>query len=371
MNTRRAFTLVEILTVIVIISILAALVTVAVAGAMRAGKRAAIATEMSQIAMALEQYKNEFGEYPPDFFDDDALVRHVKKRWPRFMFSDPLPGEDVTRWHASSIRQALGNVYMNQNVYTPAMRGEWMGSQLANVWFTSGVHSSKLASLCVWLGGFPDAEGKFIGFGADPEAPFGRRANGNVNCGHGETGVNVFSDVTLGTPDKKNFIELTVNKNVYFAGQADAFVPCIVSRISSDKVVPIIYFRGKSDGGTDAYYYWLQGNQEVKRFEFNTNFASGVRGLAEVSHWQDCGIVVPYARSGDVHLILQQNATVVWVEPTKYQLIHPGLDSVFGALGAQPRPLERVISTGAGIGPYDLDNLTNFSGGKELKSILP
>ena len=361
MRTNRAFTLVEILTVIVIIAILVTLVTVAVAGAMRAAKIGRIGMEMSQIAMAIERYKAEFGEYPPDFFDDVALVRHVKKRWPRF----ELPGS-TTDEQAFSIRLAMTLVYMNPAVYTPALRTEWLGkSEEWGIGFPSGVSTAALSSLCFWLGGFPDQEGKFAGFDADPEAPFGRSAStGEPNCGDMSAGL--LTDVIINNPDKKCFLELTVNKNVHFTGidASYALVPCIASRISSDTVVPIVYFHGSADGGPNAYCYTdpISSNpSELKQINFaDIHPGSVTLGLSDVSDWYKFGVVVPYAMRGN------DSSDVVWYESSKYQLIHPGLDGKFGE-GSDMR----FIKSGAGIGAQDLDNLTNFSDYKELKNILP
>ena len=165
MNTKRAFTLVEILTVIVIISILATLTVLAVAGAMRASKRAKIGWEMSQISMALEQYKNEFGEYPPDLFDVEAVVRHVKKRWPRLNWAALNAGVLPSSMDAEAqlIRNAINQTYKAYD---------------SRVDFTQS--NAPLGALALWLGGFPNADGKLSGFFADPENPFTPPATGGI-----------------------------------------------------------------------------------------------------------------------------------------------------------------------------------------------
>jgi len=305
MKTRRAFTLVELLVVITIIGILVALVTVAVAGAMKVAKRARIGWEMSQIVMALEHYKAEFGEYPPDMFDDDALVRHVKKRWPRFYF-DSSPGTANTAQH---IRQLLNEAYLNNPAFP------------VNVNF--GDEGSELGALAVWLGGFPNSDGILSGFYADPADPF--------------TPSNAF--------DKKVFLELEIGKNVRIEGFG---VPVIVNEIQNT-FVPFVYFRGRADGGHEAYWRAID---EVKRFDFS------VIGLGWCS---------PYAEERNV------NDNIKWKNPTTYQLIHPGLDGQFGFEKWLGTDFDSggYIKTGVGIGLADLDNITNFADCKELKSILP
>ena len=67
-QSTSGFTLVELLVVITIIGILAALVTAGAVRAMNAAKRTGIKTEIDQIDMALEQYKNDVSSYPPNLF---------------------------------------------------------------------------------------------------------------------------------------------------------------------------------------------------------------------------------------------------------------------------------------------------------------
>ena len=63
---RFAFTLIELLIVIAIISILAALI-IPVTGAVNRNKmRAKARTELTMVQMAIENYKTKMGHYPPD-----------------------------------------------------------------------------------------------------------------------------------------------------------------------------------------------------------------------------------------------------------------------------------------------------------------
>ena len=106
-SPRRAFTLVELLVVITIIGILAALVTAGAVRALNAAKRASIKTEIDQLDMAFERYKNDFGSYPPNLFFGGCVnpanvnagdsrrqllladvKRHLKKAFPRHQEPD-------------------------------------------------------------------------------------------------------------------------------------------------------------------------------------------------------------------------------------------------------------------------------------------
>lgn len=66
LSARRAFTLIELLIVISIIAILAAMIIPASMMVKRAGMVRKAKTEINQIAMAIDAYKDKLGHYPPD-----------------------------------------------------------------------------------------------------------------------------------------------------------------------------------------------------------------------------------------------------------------------------------------------------------------
>ena len=77
------FTLVEMLVVIAIIGILAAILVPTVFSALQRAKVARITLEESNIDAAFESYKQKYNDYPPDFSDRNVVLRHLQKAFPR------------------------------------------------------------------------------------------------------------------------------------------------------------------------------------------------------------------------------------------------------------------------------------------------
>ena len=88
MNTRTkpnrgGFTLVEMLVVVAIIGILAAILIPTLYGVVIRGKQTRLAVELNQLDMAIEKYKQKYSDYPPDFLDDALVARHLRKAFNR------------------------------------------------------------------------------------------------------------------------------------------------------------------------------------------------------------------------------------------------------------------------------------------------
>jgi prepilin-type N-terminal cleavage/methylation domain-containing protein len=94
MSRSRGFTLVEMLVVLGIIAVLVALLAPAVMAAINNARRAAIATDISGLHDAITAYQQKRGDFPPNFRDHAAFVRHVRKCYPKIT---PLHLAEVER----------------------------------------------------------------------------------------------------------------------------------------------------------------------------------------------------------------------------------------------------------------------------------
>ncbi len=218
--TRHSFTLVEMLTVIVIIGILAGLITAAATRARYRAKVTVIHAELEQLEMALHAYKEKFGEFPPDFTNQDAVLRHLRKAFPRC---------SVTNW--TDLCTHVSN--------------EW-GVDLANM--------DSANALIFWLGGKPEWTGggnvpiaRFTGFSANPRDPFDDSASR----------MDPFFDFDT------TRIAATSNRPRYYSPY------CEGDRTGP----PIFYFRAENGGYSNKC--WNSGNVWVHPYRDSRSMASG------------------------------------------------------------------------------------------------
>ncbi len=150
------FTLVELLTVIGIIAILAALTIPAVMHARTAAKRGAIAMEVNQLDMAIKKYKADFGEYPPDFAGvtnptwtaaaQATVLRHFQAAFPRYV-PGVSTGGALNGW-AGFREDVLGNLTTDP----------WYNSSYPTIegWGIDVNTLSPSTAIIFFLGGKPD-----------------------------------------------------------------------------------------------------------------------------------------------------------------------------------------------------------------------
>lgn len=326
------FTLVEILIVIVIIGLLAGMTTTVVVSARRSVNNSVISTQMAQLSMALDEYKNKFGEYPPDLSDEVSVMRHIKKRWPRY---------NVT------YRQFLDHIQYgcrlsSSRLDTVTSLDELDGQYVWNC-------KAYISSLVFWLGGLPDQHGVPSGFYASPKYPLGISANdkpiGRPGRAKKEKPFYSFEKKYLGAygsgdyDGMNNYYYKIEDNSSLWDGSIGAYV-YIPAYCQGD--FPLLYFRPTV---TSPY--------TDKRF-----FLSQSAGAND-----NVSCAVPYAQDASS-----------WYEEKRFQLIHPGDDGLFGNdLYVNPRIVVKANRNNTlsndPITLEDADNLTNFIESGTLESL--
>lgn len=315
------FTLVEILVVIAIIGMLAGLTTTVLVSARSSVRNSVVTSTEAQLSMALDEYKNRYGEYPPDLSDDIAVMRHIKKRWPRYNVASA--GDFME--HIKRGCQISSAVYANRNdAYTASTTEPGQ-----HVW----VLGRYVSSLVFWLGGLPDANGIPSGFYANPKCPLGVDRDGNVIA----KPARATREKPLFEFDRKNLAYLgydgSGNDTVFYPGNEDSLW----------------------DAGLGAYVYtpaYCQGDLPIVYFRPSLQMPY----IQKYIFWGETasdGVTCarPYARFLD-------GVKSDWYEERRFQLIHPGIDGYFGPVDAaaansstQPR---------VNCFPEDDDNIVNF-----------
>lgn len=82
---RYGFSLVELLVAITIIGILMAIAVPTAYYAYIKAKKAAMKMEVNNLATAIMQYQQKYGDYPPDGSNVPLLKRHIRKAFPRIL----------------------------------------------------------------------------------------------------------------------------------------------------------------------------------------------------------------------------------------------------------------------------------------------
>jgi prepilin-type N-terminal cleavage/methylation domain-containing protein len=303
------FTLVEMLTVIVIIGILAGLTTAAVIAARKAVIRGIIVADMKQLEMALQNYKTETGEFPPDFaFCDlpvgdvigDAararVVRHLRKAFPRMR----LTGADDNAKFATfaGLTAAAGP---DRNQLNPS------------------------TALTFWLGGILDSDGKPRGFHDDPTNPF-----------------------KLGEPRSKPYYDFNPTRMDGLQLMQPRVQPA----------APYVYFRPVRDNTTGRFEYGAAADGVFTPFKYGVGDNYCVPYLVDASADPP---VAPAAervwQAAETYQIIAAGLDGLFSTNTPDSLV-------------PPPPLDfRYSSVGKNFSDGDYDNLTSFTQG-ELQSEL-
>lgn len=325
----HGLTVVELLIVIVIIGILAGLLLPAINAARKRGQITAINLEIQNLKNAVEQYKQTYGDYPPDGTNIVVLERHLRTAFPRI--------------HQTEITKLSNLIVVESNPCTLLDPAE---------------------ALVFFLGGFSE----------DPRYPFS--GDGGPFTGDRKNAIFDFNPERLFLDDENSFGKTNDGFPVYLPEQCDlpyvyfdsrTYLPRPSYRYSNLPVRPAQYpsllVLPKISQGDDGYAYDssnVPANPNLLRF----------------------GVARPY-RSMQVKSASFEDAyQAKWTNPDSFQIISAGLTNHYGDYFLQSFSLtgpdnnrwltspHKHFPGGDNYSDGDLSNITNFSRG-QLEDELP
>lgn len=321
---RNGFTLVELLVAIAIIGLLVAIAVPTAYAAYKRSKVAALKMEVTNIQMAIEQYKQKYGDYPPDGSNTDLVTRHLRKAFPRIAMTE-----------FKALNDASGTALTGFPVMDAA------------------------ESLVFFLGGFSD----------DPQKPLtGPGGPLTVIDASGATWVVQYNsersnaiydfDPKRLTIDQSTGATLSTDEVIFGGGSGGDALPAYLGKGLRS---PVVYF--------DSRTY---GFQTPAGYVFNKYYGGALNGVARPYKSNMVNTNVPATAATPAEF----DRRVKYVNDKTFQIVCAGLDDAFGGVLAPVNsvdvlfeyPSGNAIHPDAGVvsqyNRYDekqLDNITNYS----------
>lgn len=359
------FTLVEILVVIVIIGILAGLAIPAATAVIGRAKNTAIKVELDTMGQALEGYRQQYGDYPPDFSDWKKVERHFRRAFPEIDDSELRILAQFTHLDAQFRRVAAGSLTDPRS-----------GSGYAH--YRQCIDPAEALVFC--LGGFSsDVQHPFTGTGG-PLSPI--TTGGTVARSYSNYQYNVdrtnnlfefepdgLSLVVANDPDADTPVD-PLGAGGFYTYSDDEFQTAVTGNggingdyssralgspfsavrylldpfptySSGDSPSPLVYFNADSYQYTFTPATITGGWVGPATLFHNLNYMASPTGDAEQ------GVARPYL-SADI----DTNAGgFLWVDQNKFQLISPGQDGSYGGTIANGvvDPTDASTANAAGV----------------------
>jgi prepilin-type N-terminal cleavage/methylation domain-containing protein len=327
---RIGFTLIEMVIVISIIAILAGLLLPVIGTVRRRGQVTATVLEIQSLKNAIEQYKNKFGDYPPDGSNSVVFQRHIRVAFPR------IAPQEIT--------------YLNSLILD-----------------SHNLAVTKLdaaEALVFFLGGFSD----------DPRFPF--TAKGGPLTGDRSLGLFEFDPTRLSIDSTTVNINTTSNPIIVSLSTDETVLH---NQALTERDIFPVYF----PKGSDVPFVYFDSRTYMPRsiYTYNGNAVPPVQyppadWCAENPHSHPVtlitGIARPY-RSDQRRQITpgDDSHSYKWINTDTFQIIAAGIDNDFGYFDTNNAiGINRHYPSGDDYSDGDKSNITSFSRGT-LESDIP
>jgi len=324
-HNRTGFTLIELLIVIAIIAVLAGLLIPVIGAVRHRGQVTATVLEIQNLKNAIEQYKQKFGDYPPDGSNTVVFQRHIRVAFPRI-----APQEF-----------------------------NYLNSLILDSHNLAVTKLDAAEALVFFLGGFSD----------DPRFPF--TAKGGPLTGDRNPGLFDFDPTRLSTFESDDLADTAFLTGTLNSGR-------VVTALASDDEatfntndeqdifpvylpkgmdVPFVYFDSRTYMSRSIYAYYVN------------NVPQAVPP-AQYPHWHHHGTpnikgtARPY-RSDQPRQITQGDQHIFkWINTDTFQIIAAGIDNDFGDFDSNNAiGINRHYPSGDDYSGGDKSNITSFSRG--------
>ena len=343
-RARAGFTLVELLMVITIIGMLVGLGSYAAFQAIATGQNASIALDIQSLNAAMQSYKADHKQYPPDLSDINYSYRQT-----RFQNHIGLAFPRCGTSYATLKSYILNNTYKSYGYNYIASGGSATPLNLDTM--------DQAEALVFWLGGFPTpytqtgtpmplASRKLFGFHTDVTNPFRLDSGTGTNIAYRTTSLMDFDETRLVDQDQDGWYE---------------YVPRGSVQGTNGKTPPYVYF--------DAGSYTQVWTGKTPPFcAYPMPRPSDPNGQMQTL-MQAWGNAVPYCQW---YYASASPPMAQWINPTTFQIISAGGDGTYGnptssnvRIPSFPYGATWTVPqlTQSYWDQAELDNITNFTKG--------
>ena len=320
-RNRIGFTLIELLVVISIIAILAGLLIPVIGAVRRRGQVTATVLEIQNLKNAIEQYKQKFGDYPPDGSNAVVFQRHIRIAFPR------IAPQEIAN---------LNSLILDS--HNPAV-----------------TKLDAAEALVFFLGGFSD----------DPRFPFtgkGGPLAANRSLGLFEfdpTRLSIGTLTNIGTASNLILVSQSTDETMLH-NQASAERDIFPVYFPKGMDVPFVYFDSRTYMPRSIYTY--NGNTVPPVQYPPAEWCAGNPHNHSVTLIS--GIARPYRSDERRQATTADEHEYKWINRDTFQIIAAGIDNDFGNFDpANNAGINRHYPSGDDYSDGDKSNITSFSRG--------